>query len=129
MIQTENGSGRGPFVILCDHASRRVPDDLGDLGLDEAALHDLGLRVEPRRPKVAALGALAVPAVREMSRHGQGGARPLERAYGVRPHQLRRDDAPQPQAKHGQTCGHVAPIEARACGERSRSTFPTSKPW
>ncbi|MCA1242722.1 N-formylglutamate amidohydrolase [Stappia stellulata] len=38
VIQTENGSGRGPFVILCDHASRRVPDDLGDLGLDEAAL-------------------------------------------------------------------------------------------
>ena len=30
--------GRGPFVILCDHASNRIPPELNDLGLARAEL-------------------------------------------------------------------------------------------
>lgn len=30
--------GRSPFVVICDHAGRRLPRALGDLGLPEAAL-------------------------------------------------------------------------------------------
>jgi predicted N-formylglutamate amidohydrolase len=33
-----NTEGNGPFLIVCDHASNRVPVSLGTLGLDEAAL-------------------------------------------------------------------------------------------
>jgi predicted N-formylglutamate amidohydrolase len=33
-----NVDGRGPFVVLCDHAGRRVPRALGTLGLSEAEL-------------------------------------------------------------------------------------------
>lgn len=32
-----NPEGRAPAVLLCDHASNRVPESLGQLGLDEAA--------------------------------------------------------------------------------------------
>lgn len=37
VVVAENPGGRGPLVLLCDHASRRLPPDYGDLGLDEAA--------------------------------------------------------------------------------------------
>jgi predicted N-formylglutamate amidohydrolase len=33
-----NARGAGPFLLVCDHASRTVPRALGDLGLDEGAL-------------------------------------------------------------------------------------------
>jgi len=35
-----NADGRGSAVLLCDHASRRIPRRVGDLGLDAAALRD-----------------------------------------------------------------------------------------
>ncbi|HVW93673.1 MAG TPA: N-formylglutamate amidohydrolase [Devosia sp.] len=31
--RTINASGRSPFVIVCDHASNRIPPEYGDLGL------------------------------------------------------------------------------------------------
>jgi len=33
-----NASAVKPIILLCDHASRRIPKSLGDLGLDPAAL-------------------------------------------------------------------------------------------
>ena len=30
---TINAGGTSPFVLVCDHASNRIPEDLGDLGL------------------------------------------------------------------------------------------------
>lgn len=33
-----NTEGNGPFLIVCDHASNRIPASLGTLGLDETAL-------------------------------------------------------------------------------------------
>jgi predicted N-formylglutamate amidohydrolase len=30
---TVNGGGRSPFVLVCDHASNRIPEPYGDLGL------------------------------------------------------------------------------------------------
>jgi predicted N-formylglutamate amidohydrolase len=33
-----NPSGRGAFVIVCEHASRFIPDEFGGLGLEEPAL-------------------------------------------------------------------------------------------
>ena len=36
--RAEREDGRGPFVILCDHASRRVPARSRDLGADPEAL-------------------------------------------------------------------------------------------
>ena len=33
-----NRSGRAKLLLVCDHASRRIPADLGDLGLDRLAL-------------------------------------------------------------------------------------------
>jgi predicted N-formylglutamate amidohydrolase len=36
-IVTENAGGRGRVVILCDHASNRIPAEFGDLGLDAKA--------------------------------------------------------------------------------------------
>lgn len=32
-VLTVNGDGRSPFVLVCDHASNRIPDDYGTLGL------------------------------------------------------------------------------------------------
>ena len=37
VIRVENAQAQGPFVLLCDHASNRIPPEFGDLGLDEAA--------------------------------------------------------------------------------------------
>lgn len=37
-VVVENTTGSGPFVLLCDHASNRIPPRWGALGLDEAAL-------------------------------------------------------------------------------------------
>jgi predicted N-formylglutamate amidohydrolase len=39
-IQTLNADGRGPGLIICDHASNRIPESHGSLGLDEASLRD-----------------------------------------------------------------------------------------
>lgn len=39
-VEIINAGGRGSAVLLCDHASRRIPRQLGDLGLDPHALHD-----------------------------------------------------------------------------------------
>ncbi len=36
VVQTVNAGGSGPFVIVCDHASNRIPDPYGDLGLTPA---------------------------------------------------------------------------------------------
>lgn len=36
-VHVEAAGARGPFVLLCDHASNRVPPGFGDLGLDAAA--------------------------------------------------------------------------------------------
>jgi predicted N-formylglutamate amidohydrolase len=33
-----NRAGRGKLLLVCDHASRRIPTELGDLGLDSLAL-------------------------------------------------------------------------------------------
>lgn len=32
-VRTINASGASPFVLVCDHASNRIPDKYGDLGL------------------------------------------------------------------------------------------------
>src|SRR4051812_22059015 len=32
-VRTINAEGRGPFVIVVDHASNRIPSRFGDLGL------------------------------------------------------------------------------------------------
>ena len=37
-VRVSNPDGRGPFVILCDHASNYVPEDYGTLGLPPADL-------------------------------------------------------------------------------------------
>lgn len=37
VIVSENAAGRGAVVLLCDHASNRIPEPLGDLGLDADA--------------------------------------------------------------------------------------------
>lgn len=37
-FEVVRAEGASPFVLLCDHASRRMPRTLGDLGLDEDAL-------------------------------------------------------------------------------------------
>jgi predicted N-formylglutamate amidohydrolase len=39
---TQNSSGRSPFVIVCDHAGRCLPQRLGTLGLSDA---DLGRHI------------------------------------------------------------------------------------
>lgn len=39
-VEVVNGQGDGCAVILCDHASHRIPNRLGDLGLDPAQLSD-----------------------------------------------------------------------------------------
>jgi predicted N-formylglutamate amidohydrolase len=33
-VLTLNGDGQSPFVLVCDHASNRIPPPYGDLGLD-----------------------------------------------------------------------------------------------
>lgn len=37
-FEAVNRDGRAPFLLICDHASRRVPRALGNLGLEEAVL-------------------------------------------------------------------------------------------
>lgn len=37
-VAIENASGKGDIVLVCEHASRRVPERLGTLGLTEQAL-------------------------------------------------------------------------------------------
>jgi predicted N-formylglutamate amidohydrolase len=37
-IVVENPAGAGPFVIVCDHASNRIPDDCKKFGFDPEAL-------------------------------------------------------------------------------------------
>lgn len=32
-VQVNNAEGSSPFVLVCDHASNRIPEDYGDLGL------------------------------------------------------------------------------------------------
>ncbi|MEO6396510.1 MAG: N-formylglutamate amidohydrolase [Devosia sp.] len=32
-VRTVNGNGQGPFLLVCDHASNRIPLSYGDLGL------------------------------------------------------------------------------------------------
>jgi predicted N-formylglutamate amidohydrolase len=41
LIMVENGSGVGPFVLLCDHGSNRVPDEYQSFGFaaDQLKLH------------------------------------------------------------------------------------------
>lgn len=35
-VLTTNAEGASPFVLVCDHASRRIPPQYGDMGLTEA---------------------------------------------------------------------------------------------
>jgi len=42
LIMVENGAGAGPFVLLCDHASNRVPDEYKSFGF---AAGQLGLHI------------------------------------------------------------------------------------
>jgi predicted N-formylglutamate amidohydrolase len=51
VIAVENPEGSGPFVILCDHASNRIPKDFASSGFDPALL-ELHIAWDP--------GALAV---------------------------------------------------------------------
>jgi predicted N-formylglutamate amidohydrolase len=37
-VRIERSQGSSPFVFLCDHASRRIPQSLGTLGLSESEL-------------------------------------------------------------------------------------------
>jgi len=37
-VETVNDSGRAAFLLVCDHASRRVPQALDNLGLDDALM-------------------------------------------------------------------------------------------
>jgi predicted N-formylglutamate amidohydrolase len=37
-FETANAGGRAPILLVCDHASNRIPAALANLGLDEAAL-------------------------------------------------------------------------------------------
>ena len=37
-FRIENASAASPFFLVCDHAGRRIPRALGDLGLDEVEL-------------------------------------------------------------------------------------------
>ncbi len=58
------GNGASPFVITCDHAGRRIPRVLGDLGLPEAELTrhiawDLGA-FQVARELARALGAFVI---------------------------------------------------------------------
>lgn len=39
-FEVVNATGRSPLVLLCDHASRRVPRALGDLGLSAERLRE-----------------------------------------------------------------------------------------
>jgi predicted N-formylglutamate amidohydrolase len=41
LIMVENGAGGGPFVLLCDHASNRIPDEYQSFGFtaDQLVLH------------------------------------------------------------------------------------------
>ena len=34
-VLVSNARGQSPFVILCDHASNRIPEKYGDLGLSQ----------------------------------------------------------------------------------------------
>ena len=34
-VMVENQSGISPFLILCDHGGKRIPRQLGDLGLPQ----------------------------------------------------------------------------------------------
>lgn len=48
-FSVEREDGRSPFVLICDHAGRRIPRALGTLGVDESALSrhiawDIGAR-------------------------------------------------------------------------------------
>ena len=38
LVVAENPEGRGPFVILCDHASNRIPEAFQSFGFAEDAL-------------------------------------------------------------------------------------------
>lgn len=38
VVEKVNEDGRGPVLLLCEHASNHVPGELGSLGLDDAAL-------------------------------------------------------------------------------------------
>ncbi len=39
VVEVTNPSGAGDFLIVCEHASRFIPAEFGDLGLDDAALN------------------------------------------------------------------------------------------
>ncbi len=56
-----NPSGKGPFVIACEHASNFIPDELNNLGLDDAALNS-HIAWDPGAQAVAEVMALALDA-------------------------------------------------------------------
>lgn len=37
VVETENGTATGPFLVVCEHASNAFPDPFGTLGLGDAA--------------------------------------------------------------------------------------------
>jgi predicted N-formylglutamate amidohydrolase len=56
-VRIENPDGAGPFVIVCDHASNRIPEELHALGLSE---EQIGLHI--------AWDPGALPVARHMAR-------------------------------------------------------------
>jgi predicted N-formylglutamate amidohydrolase len=52
VIVEENPAGSGPFVILCDHASNRIPEEFAASGFDPAIL-DLHIAWDPGALSVA----------------------------------------------------------------------------
>lgn len=63
-VLTLNERGRSPFVLVCDHASNRIPDHLGDFGLTPLQRLD-HIAWDPGALSVALrlLGALDAPLV------------------------------------------------------------------
>lgn len=63
-VETLNPGGQSPFLLTADHAGRRIPRSLGDLGLPEAErlrhiAWDIGIRAVTER-LARALGATAL---------------------------------------------------------------------
>src|SRR5436190_9196613 len=62
-VVQSSGTGRAPFVLVCDHAGRRFPRALGALGLTSAQVDshiawDIGAAAVARRLAVALDGCL-----------------------------------------------------------------------
>jgi len=89
----ENAHGASPFFLTCDHAGRRIPRALGDLGLDERELQrhiawDIGAAAVMSH-LAARLDAFAI--AQTYSRLVVDCNRPLESPTLITPHSERTD--------------------------------------